>query len=186
MKHIKNLIAQGKSKQEIYDYAVEQDWNLRRVTRVLASQPDSEALNKYAKQKALLLAVLQFMVLSKLVFGLMAAEQVSVPLLMALLLPALIPLLIIFMIFKNAPNGYLLLMVFAGFSVYQSLPYINQLEGIINLLLSAVFAGFTYYLKRRLFPFQNLFHSAITSRGHYIFQVAEPSNIDPAKAEEHD
>jgi hypothetical protein len=95
---------------------------------------------------------------------------------MALLMPALVPLLIIFMIYKNAANGYLLLMVFAGFSIYQSLPYIFQLEGLINVALSALFAGFTYYLKKRLFPFQNLFHTAITGRGHYIYQQVEKSD----------
>ena len=176
MKQVDQLLAQGLSKQQVYDHAEQQQWNLRKVTKALAAIPEPGTLQQYSKQKAFLLAVLQFMVLSKLVFGLMAAEQVSAQLLMALLMPALVPLLIIFMIYKNAANGYLLLMVFAGFSIYQSLPYIFQLEGLINVALSALFAGFTYYLKKRLFPFQNLFHTAITGRGHYIYQQVEKSD----------
>ncbi|GDY24697.1 MULTISPECIES: hypothetical protein [unclassified Agarivorans] len=183
MKQIHQLLADGQTKQQVYEYAEQQQWNLRKVTKILASEPEPGSLKLYAKPKALLLAVLQFMVLSKLVFGFMVAEQVSGQLLLALLMPALVPLLIIFMIYKNAPNGYLLLMVFAGFSVYQSLPYIFQVEGMINVVLSAVFAGFTFYLKKRLFPFQNLFHTAITGRGHYIYQQAPIVDINDDEKE---
>ncbi|GGB15751.1 hypothetical protein [Agarivorans gilvus] len=173
MKQVDQLWAEGLNKQQIYQHAEQQQWNLRKVTKALAAIPETKALQTNAKLKAFLLALLQLLVLSKWGFGFMLAEQIDSNLLISLLLPSLLPLLIMLMIYKNKVNGYLLLMVFAGYSLYQGLPYMFYLEGLVNLAASALLLALGCYLKKRLFPFQNLFHNAISHRGHYIFQKVE-------------
>ncbi len=174
MKQVDQLRAEGLNKQQIYQHAEQQQWNLRKVTKALAAIPEAESLKIYAKYKAFLLAVLQLLVLSRWGFGLMAAEQIDSTLIISLLVPSLLLLLLMLMIYQNRVNGYLLLMVFAGYSIYQSLPYVVYVEGLVNVAVSALLLALAYYLKKRLFPFQNLFHNAISHRGYYVFQAVEP------------
>ena len=172
MKIVKRLLKDGVDKKEIFDRAVAEGLDAKKVAKHLALYPDPEESERYHKANKTLLIVYSVLTL----FGMLAilpllAGMPAGAMLVLLGFVLLIPVALIYSISKKQSIGYLVLSFFVLKGVVDSF---TDTEGdvtamAISMSVGVLFLTFVVCLKLRLFPHQNFINNKKDQDGLVIF-----------------
>jgi len=172
MKIVKRLIKEGVDKKEIFAKATDEGLNPKKVSRLLAMYPDAEESEKYNKANNILIGIYSVLVLLGILGATsMLSELPPEAILGIIAFALLIPIALVYVIYKKQSLGYLALSFFLikgitdSFKEYETDPT----SVWIGVGLSVCLIGFAVILKNKLFPHQNFFNTKKDSDGIYIF-----------------
>ncbi|MES0489949.1 MAG: hypothetical protein ABUK01_08165 [Leptospirales bacterium] len=172
MKIVKRLIKEGVDKKEIFAKASDEGLNPKKVSRLLAMYPDVEESEKYNKANNILIGIYIVMVL----FGILGAasmlnELPTEAILGILAFALLIPIAVIYILYKKQALGYLVLSFFLIKGITDSIKeyQTDPVAVWIGVGLSACLIVYAVILKIKLFPHQNFFNTKKDSDGIVIF-----------------
>ncbi|WP_332419115.1 hypothetical protein [Vibrio metschnikovii] len=172
MKIVKRLLKEGENKMSIFEKALAEGLNPKKVSKYLAMYPDAEESEKYNRANKILIGIYSVLVL----LGLLGAAPILSELpngaiLGVLAFALLIPVAVINCIYKKQSIGYLILCFFLfkgildSFKGYEADPVGVWVGGAINISLII----YVVILKNKLFPHQNFFNTKKNDEGVSIF-----------------
>ena len=172
MKIVKRLLKEGENKKSIFEKALAEGLNLKKVSKYLAMYPDSEESESYNKANNILIGVYSVLVLLGLLGAMPILSELPVGAILGVLAFALlIPGVVIYCIYKKQSIGYLMLcfFLFKGildlFKGYESDP-----AGVwVGVAINACLIVYVVILKNKLFPYQNFFNTKKNNEGFAIF-----------------
>ena len=167
MKTVKKLLKQGVDKKEIYNSAMQEGLNPKKVSRFLANFPDKDRSDKYNTANKVLVFIYGLLSVFSLLQVLVLTSDMSSGLTLALVAFSLIlPIAVIYSIYKKQAIGYLLLSFFSVKGILNAIKefgsHPNDIEAIGLLVAIAINFSILIYvvsLKKKLFPHQNFFNS---------------------------
>ncbi len=171
MKIVRNLLKEGKTKQEIFEKASDEGLKQKKVAKYLARHPDPEEAEKYNKANMLLVGLCVVLVLLRVwTISLLSIEFTSV-----VVLAAVFPLVILcaatYYIFKMQPSGYLILCYILAIGILNSFKLIPSypLPILLAISMSIILIIYAVVLKYAIFPYQNFSNSMKDSDGIPIY-----------------
>lgn len=171
MKHIKRLLKEGVNKNEIFDQAVHEGLNSKKVSRYLARYPDPEESKKYNLINNIVVVIYVIAILLSIpatycTFYHLAALYYSDPFhisITGLVAVLFLKFFISHCIYKKIAGGYILMSLLNVIGIFfmfdEILTYSSASPGIA-LVINIIFITCVVTLKKRLFPYQNFFHTA--------------------------
>lgn len=182
MRIVKRLLREGKSKDSIFEKASEEGLNLKKVSKYLAMYPDLEESESYSSANNTLIGIyLVWILLGLLSIAPILPEFPVATVIGFIAFEVLIPVLVLYCIYRKISIGYLILLFFL---------FINILRlfgaGVIDVLsevcINAFFIAYVVILKNKLFPYQNFFNTKKNAKGLSIFKKDSTSICDSTVA----
>lgn len=176
MKIVKRLINEGVNKNDIFERAVEDELDLKKVSKILAMCPDSEEAEKYKTANYILMTIYLVMVLLSILPLLwnQALETVLIVLAVALIIPGAI----LQSIYKKQYFGYIIFCFFMMKGTFESFEgyELNSIVTWVAIVLDVFLFAYAIILKNKLFPYQNFFNTKKNSEGITIFTKSIVTN----------
>jgi len=166
---LKKWKKEGLEKKEIFERADELGYDRKKVTRFLSMYPNKEDRKKYALLNYIVIGIyLAFVSLWVFVANSIYDGVLTIKIAIVItVMVSFIPMVLIYLMATYNPLGYVYLALYIA---YQNLRVFEaNWEGIINIAIVGVYLGLVYYVKKKLFPFQNYFHTEGKRLGCYSY-----------------
>ena len=166
---------EGVPKKEIFQCAIEEGLDRKKVAKYLAMYPDLNLSIRYERANNILLTIYMLIVAIGVygAFGLLAQLPTNA-FIIGLVIGLLIPGCIIYLIYTNHALGYLFLAFFSFKGIFDSFKeYDDSTVGVIavsfGVIVSALLTIYSVVLKRKLFPHQNFLNFKKDDEGLFVF-----------------
>ncbi|RVU85575.1 hypothetical protein EOL70_06390 [Leucothrix sargassi] len=172
MKIVKQFLKEGVNKKDIFEKAMDEGLNSKRVSKYLAKRPDVEEAKKYEKANYILIGIYAVTVLLGLLNVIPLFKELSLPAALGLLaFSLLIPAALIYAIFIKDPVGYFVLafLFIRGVLLSFSNLEVDPVGAGIDIAVSIGLVIYIVILKGKLFPYQSFFHTKKADDGTTVF-----------------
>ena len=172
MKIVRRLLNEGENKKSIFEKALAEGLNPKKVSKYLAMYPDPEESEKYNRANNILLGICSLLVFLGVLSVMPLISELSLDLILVVLAFALlVPGCVIFCIYDKRSIGYLVLCFFLFKGVLDSfVDYeVGSAEFLVTVVLNASLLIYIVILKKKLFPHQNFFNTKKDDEGVTIF-----------------
>ncbi len=173
MKRVKSLLSEGSSKNEAFQIAISDGLDRKKVSQYLASIPDSKHLKHFSKSHKILLW--QVITLYSLgLAGMLPLLLVLTPGVIAvvLVLYILITGSIIYTLYKGYASGFFMLLFMMLVGLFQIASMLNHspISASFGIVFYTAITLQAIYLKTKLYPYQNFFHTREDDQGIRIYK----------------